>query len=66
MTLDNLKEIKEELKLYKRDKSTLLVSYINDRLNKSLKTYYDKMNESFNYIAQQNELKVLKNLKNGK
>lgn len=63
MNAEELLDIKNELSSYKKDKSTLLVLYINERLNQSLKTYYDRMTESFNYIAKQNELKVLKTLK---
>ena len=66
MNIEDLVCIKNELQLYKRNKSKLLILYINERLNQSLKTYYDRMTESFNYIAKQNELKVLKTLKNEK
>lgn len=63
MTKDNLYDILEELNQYKRDKSQLIVFYINERLNKSLETYYKTMINSFNFVAKQNELKLMKSLK---
>lgn len=63
-TIQELTQTLEELNQYKRDKSQLLIFYINERLNKSLRTYYKTMVDSFNYAAKQNELKLMRTLKN--
>lgn len=58
----NLLEIVDDLQNYKRDKKTLLSSYINIRLNDSLKMYYKEMTDSFNYLKYRNEVTVSKNI----
>lgn len=62
MFKENLLEIIGDLQNYKRDKKTLLSSYINIRLNDSLKMYYKEMTNSFNYLKYRNEVTVSKSI----
>ena len=55
-----LTDIKKELQKYKRNKQEVLFSCINERLNKSLITYYKTLSASFDYVSKQNEIKFLK------
>lgn len=52
----------EDLSKYHRDKKVLLTYYINQRLNKSLETYYKDLSNSFEYLTNKNDFKVLKNI----
>ena len=45
-----IKKIYNELQNYKRPKNTLLIYYIEKRLNKSLYTYMNDVNNSYAYI----------------
>ena len=45
--LNNLNEILCELNVRHRDKSTLKLFYLNERLNKSLSTYYHEITKTF-------------------
>ena len=44
LSQDKLSNILNELSFYKRDKKELYINYINERLNKSLLSYYDSLN----------------------
>lgn len=63
MVLNELYDIKDELSHFKRNKKDLIIQYINERLNKSLETYYKTLIESIKYAEKQNELKLLRTLK---
>ena len=63
MVLEELYNIKNELNGFKRNKKELIIYYINERLNKSLETYYRTLVDSVKYAEKQNELKLLRNLK---
>ncbi len=58
----NLDNVLDELQKYKRDKKTLLSVYIQDRLNKSLLTYYKQLTSSIRYYDRKDELRILKKL----
>ena len=58
----NLDIILKELQEYKRDKKTLLPFYIQERLNKSLLTYYKQLTNSIRYYDRKDELRILKKL----
>ena len=58
----NLDNVLYELQKYKRDKKTLLSVYIQDRLNKSLLTYYKQLTSSIRYYDRKDELRILKKL----
>lgn len=45
-----LEEIITDLNAHKRPKTQLLEYYINERLKKSLQTYYKELGESFRYL----------------
>ena len=57
-----LNNMLKDLSKYKRDKKDLLEMYINDRLSKSLETYYSELSNSLTYLVKKNELRVLKNM----
>ena len=56
--MNEFEKIIEDLKHYHRSKKDLQIMYINDRLNKSLQTYYKELSESFNYLSSRNEESV--------
>ena len=57
-----LNNMLKDLSKYKRNKKDLLEMYINDRLSKSLETYYSELSNSLAYLVKKNELRVLKNM----
>lgn len=57
-----LNDMLKDLSKHKRDKKDLLEMYINDRLSKSLETYYSELSNSLAYLVKKNELRVLKNM----
>ena len=57
-----LRHMLEILSNYKKDKKYLLEKYINDRLTKSLETYYSELSSSLEYLISKDDLRVLKNL----
>lgn len=57
-----LNNMLKDLSKYRRNKKDLLEMYINDRLSKSLETYYSELSNSLAYLVKKNELRVLKNM----
>jgi len=58
-----LNKILEELQKYKtNDRSQVLANRVQERLNNSLKTYYEELSKSLNYLYARNDLKVIKKL----
>ena len=49
-----------DLSKYKKDKNSLMQMYIENRLNKSLETYYSQLNSSLESLLDSDELKVLR------
>lgn len=62
MTDKDLYNIIDDLNRYKRDKSKLLTFYVNERLNKSLETYYKELSSSFDYLNHRDGVKVMKDI----
>lgn len=58
----NLLEIKKELTNHHRGKVQLSQFYLQERLSESLKTYYKEIKNSYMYLEQRNEFKVIKKL----
>lgn len=58
----NLKQVLNDLSKYNRSKDYLLSLYVNDRLNKSLQTYYKKIEECYNSLKYKNNIKIIKYL----
>lgn len=58
----NLLSIKNDLKLHKRDKNTLIRFYINKRLNDSLTSYYKTLESSAYALSVSNPEKVIKEI----
>lgn len=56
---NKLYNIIDELSKYERNKEELLTLYINERLNKSLQTYYKEITNSFNYLKYKDGKNVL-------
>lgn len=63
MFRDILFNMLEDMSAYHRDKETLLTIHINERLNKSLQTYYKEISKSLDYLSNRNELSILKKMK---
>lgn len=59
---NNLIYILRELKLHHRNPSELLGKYVEERLDKSLCTYYDALLENAAYLERKNPLKVMKQI----
>lgn len=53
-----IKEMIDELNSYKRDRKELRAKYINERLNKSLQTYYREIHNA--YLHELSNNKILK------
>ena len=62
MFIDTLNSMLNTLSKYKRNKYDLIELYINERLEKSLKTYYLELYNSLDYLLSKNDLRVLKNV----
>lgn len=62
MFIDTLNNMLNTLSKYKRNKDDLIELYINERLEKSLKTYYLELYNSLDYLLSKNDLRVLKNV----
>ena len=58
----NLQEIKNDLKLHKRDKDTLIRFFINKRLNDSLNSYYKTLESSVYALSVSNPEKIIKEI----
>lgn len=61
--LKNLNSILEDLSLFENiDKEKILEKNIRDRLNKSLKNYYEELIRSYEYLKIKNNYKLLSKL----
>lgn len=60
--MENLERILKELACHHRDKSDMMAHAINDRLTKSIETYYKELTDSFKFLAKKDSAKVLKNM----
>lgn len=58
----NLQDIKSSIKYYKRDPNTLIKYYINERLNKSLVTYFKTLSSSVYSLSVSDPEKVIKEI----
>lgn len=58
----DFKPIIEDLNKHKRDRNSLLEEYINERLRKSLYTYYKELSTSVSVLNRKDNMKVMKNL----
>ena len=62
--MNNLQLILRYLELHKNNKEALLYKYINERLNKSLISYYKELQNSINFLDLKNESLVLNGINN--
>ena len=62
MLSKNLDEIKSELLKHHRSKHILLSIYVQDRLNKSLMSYYSDLSKSASYLENRNPTNVVNKL----
>lgn len=61
--LKNLNSILEDLSLFENvDREKILEKNIRDRLNKSLKNYYEELIRSYEYLKIKNNYKLLSKL----
>ena len=58
----NLQEIKNSVKYYKRDRDGLMKYYIDKRLNESLTTYFKTLNSSVYALSVSDPVKVMKEI----
>ena len=58
----DFKLVLEELSDYKHNRAEVLYNNINERLNKSLKSYYEELQGSVNTLNYRNSLNVLKKI----
>ena len=58
----NLKEMLQDLSAHQRDKSDLLIGYVEDRLNKTVDTYYKSVLQSAKLLERRNPDKVAKSV----
>ena len=59
---DELATIITDLKKYKRDKKSLMETYVNQRLNQSLRTYYRELSEAIKYLEDKDAMNVARKL----
>lgn len=58
----NLQVLKNDIKYYRRDRDTLMKSYIEKRLNESLSSYFKTLKSSVYAISVSDPEKVIKEL----
>ena len=64
--IDKLNHILEDLSKHKNtDRNSLLLYYINERLNKSFQTYYEELSKNVTYLGTKNEISLAKHLNRG-
>lgn len=56
---ENLQNVLHDLSKHKRDRNTLLMTYVEERLNKSLQSYYEELTDSFDFLKYKNSQTVL-------
>lgn len=59
MLYNELINIKHDLSKRHRDKNSLLLMYVQSRLNESLKSYYSDLSKSASYLANRNPTNVI-------
>lgn len=57
-----LNNMLQDIELHNRSKDQLLTYYIQKRLDKSLKSYYQDLTNSYNGLITHNEINVLNKL----
>lgn len=62
----DLEDMLKDLSLYHRNKNDLKILYINERLNKSLETYYKELSSSLDYLSNRNQENLAKKVRNMK
>ena len=66
MTQSDIYKMLAELSEHKRDKRYLTQIFIQDRLNKSVQTYYEDVTKSYESLKCKNEVHILRKLTKGK
>ena len=59
---DVLMAMKTELNKYKRDRTSLDILYIQQRLDHSLQSYQEELEDSLTYLQNRNELNLIKKM----
>lgn len=62
MMIERLFDMINDLSKHNRDKNELQLMYVEERLNKSLQSYYESLNESLSFLYHRNEKNVLKKM----
>lgn len=55
-----LRNMLNDLSEHHRDKSELLTHYVNSRLDKSLKNYYEELMQTYDYLTRRDAERVLR------
>lgn len=63
--MDNLLEILNELRNHHREKSSIMEQCVNERLKKSLVTYYKEVTQSMEFLSKKDELRIMKKMNRG-
>ena len=58
--IDKLNSFLIDLSQHKHNREDLMKTYIQERLSKSLVTYYDELYNNLTYLMKKEDLKVLK------
>ena len=58
--IDKLNSFLIDLSRHKHNREDLMKTYIQERLSKSLVTYYDELYNNLTYLMKKEDLKVLK------
>lgn len=62
MFIDILFSIEKDLKEHNKDRNTMMSLCVEERLNKSLSTYYKELSNSINYLEYKDSLRVMKKI----
>lgn len=60
--LQQLFSVLDDLHKHHKNKSEVMQECINKRLNDSIKSYYDELTKSCEFLQKKNELKVMKKM----
>lgn len=59
---DILENMLSDMSKYHRDKNEVLISAVTERLNNSIKTYYEELSHSLDYLKAKDEFKMMKKI----
>jgi hypothetical protein len=66
MFKDKLYSISKDLEMHHRSRTDMMSSAITERLDNSLKSYIDSINESYDYLKYRGEVRILNKMNRGR